>query len=110
MDSWHESGVYDTATAIDHILDATGQERLALVGHSMGTTVGLVLLSMRPEYNAKVSAMLSFAPIAIFTHLLPGPVSTFVVRYGKQLTVSYFIYIFSIFENFGMWLTGNGKT
>ncbi|XP_003424407.1 lipase 3 [Nasonia vitripennis] len=83
--SWHEFGVYDTASAIDHILRTTGQERVSLIGHSMGTTVGLVLLSMKPEYNAKVNTMLSFAPIAIFTHLVPGPISNIAVRYGKQL-------------------------
>ncbi|XP_058794622.1 lipase 3-like [Phymastichus coffea] len=83
--SWHESGVYDTATAIDHILKMTGQERVSIIGHSMGTTCTLVLLSLRPEYNAKVNAIISYAPIAIFTHLLPGPASTIAVRYGKQL-------------------------
>lgn len=86
--SWHESGVHDASSAIDHILRTTGQERVSLIGHSMGTTLSLVLLSMKPEYNAKVSTMLSFAPIAIFTHLVPGPISNIAVRYGKQLQVS----------------------
>lgn len=79
--------MYDTSSAIDHVLSITGQERLSLIGHSMGTTISLVLLSTKPEYNAKVSMMLSFAPIAIFTHLVPGPLSNIAVRYGRQLQV-----------------------
>ena len=53
----------------------------------MGTTIELVLLSMKPEYNNKVNVALSFAPVAIFTHLLPGLVGTLGIRYGKQLQV-----------------------
>uniref|UniRef100_A0ABD2WEA3 Partial AB-hydrolase lipase domain-containing protein n=1 Tax=Trichogramma kaykai TaxID=54128 RepID=A0ABD2WEA3_9HYME len=83
--SWHESGMYDMPATIDYVLTATGQKKLSMVGHSMGTTMALVLLSLKPEYNAKVEIVVSFAPIAIFTHLLPGPVNTMVVRYGKQL-------------------------
>ncbi|KAJ8676401.1 hypothetical protein QAD02_012188 [Eretmocerus hayati] len=86
--SWHEMGVYDTATAIDHVLNTTGQSKVALVGHSMGTTTGLVLLSSKPEYNDKVNVFLGFAPIAIFTHLLPGPISVISKRYGRQLQKS----------------------
>lgn len=83
--SWHEFGVYDTVATIDHVLKNTGLERVSLIGHSMGTTIELVLLSMKPEYNDKVNVVLSFAPVAIFTHLIPGLVGTLGIRYGKQL-------------------------
>lgn len=83
--SWHESGVHDAAATIDYILKTTGLEKLSLLGHSMGTTIELVLLSMKPAYNEKVNVVLSFAPVAIFTHVLPGLVSTLGIRYGKQL-------------------------
>ncbi|XP_014213551.1 lipase 3-like [Copidosoma floridanum] len=83
--SWHESGVYDLRSTIDYVISSTGAEKVSLIGHSMGTTISLVLLSEKPEYNAKVNVMLSFAPIAIFTHFVPGPIGTIAVRYGRQL-------------------------
>ncbi|XP_011498382.1 PREDICTED: lipase 3-like [Ceratosolen solmsi marchali] len=83
--SWHESGLFDTASSIDYILNVAGQKKLSIIGHSMGSTISLVLLSMKPEYNEKINGMLFFAPISIFTHVLPGPLSTIAVRYGKQL-------------------------
>jgi pimeloyl-ACP methyl ester carboxylesterase len=86
--SWHESGLFDTASTIDYILSIAGQKKLTIIGHSMGSTMSLVLLSLKPEYNEKVNGMLFFAPISIFTHLVPGPFSTIAVRYGKQLQVS----------------------
>ena len=86
--SWHESGVYDTAATIDYILKNTGLEKVSLIGHSMGATIELVLLSMKPEYNNKVNVAMSFAPVAIFTHLLPGLVGPLGIRYGKQIQVT----------------------
>lgn len=79
--------MHDAAATIDYILKTTGLEKVSLLGHSMGTTIELVLLSMKPAYNEKVNVVLSFAPVAIFTHVLPGLVSTLGIRYGKQLQV-----------------------
>ena len=86
--SWHEFGTYDTAASIDYILTHTGTPRVSLVGHSMGGTVELVLLSKRPEYNDKVNVAVTFAPVAIFTHPLPGLITTIGIRYGKQIEVT----------------------
>lgn len=85
--SFHESGIFDAPATIDHILRVTGEEKLSLIGHSMGSTVAYVLLSLKPEYNEKVNVVVSLAPVAIFTHVLPGPVSSLAIRYGKQLQV-----------------------
>ncbi|XP_050046753.1 lipase member M-like [Dermacentor andersoni] len=53
--SFDEIGRYDAAAGVDHVLNATGAERLTLLALSQGVTSVLVLLSTRPEYNDKVT-------------------------------------------------------
>lgn len=62
--SWHEMGVYDLPAAIDYILHYTDQTDMYYVGHSMGTTMFYVLMSLKPEYNAKIRHMVALAPVA----------------------------------------------
>nr|CAD7415932.1 unnamed protein product [Timema poppensis] len=67
--SWHESGVYDLPAMIDYVLSTTSQSNLYYIGHSMGTTMFYVMASMRPEYNAKIRAQFSLAPVAFMSNL-----------------------------------------
>ncbi|XP_065307600.2 lipase member M-like [Dermacentor albipictus] len=53
--SFDEMGRYDIAAGVDHVINATGAERLTIVTLSQGVTSVLVLLSTRPEYNDKVT-------------------------------------------------------
>ncbi|XP_069194758.1 lipase 3 [Procambarus clarkii] len=62
--SWNEMGIYDIPASIDYVLEATGTTSLNYVGFSMGTTVFMVMLSERPEYNDKVKVAALMAPIA----------------------------------------------
>jgi pimeloyl-ACP methyl ester carboxylesterase len=62
--SWHEMGVYDLPATIDYILHYTDQTDLYYVGHSMGTTMFYVLMSLKPEYNTKIRHMIALAPVA----------------------------------------------
>lgn len=55
-------GVYDLPTAIDFILKKTGYSKLDIVGYSLGTTISLVCLSDRPEYNSKINKLVLMAP------------------------------------------------
>ncbi|XP_026272207.2 lipase 1-like [Frankliniella occidentalis] len=64
--SWHESGVHDQPAIIDYVLTVTGRPALLTVGHSMSSTVQLVLLAERPEYSSKVLASVIMAPPALF--------------------------------------------
>ncbi|XP_066998920.2 lipase 3 [Anabrus simplex] len=66
--SWHEMGVYDLPAVIDYILERTGEEKLFYIGHSMGTTMFYVMASEKPEYNNKIRAMFSLAPVAYMSH------------------------------------------
>ncbi|XP_048512118.1 lipase 3-like [Athalia rosae] len=70
--SFHEMGYYDLPAMWDYVLEQTGQKTLMYVGHSMGTTAGFILLSLRPEYNKRVKLFVGFAPVAYWRHALFG--------------------------------------
>ncbi|XP_034108081.1 lipase 3 [Drosophila albomicans] len=65
---WHEIGTIDIAAMIDYILEKTGFSKVHYAGHSQGTTVYLVLMSERPEYNDKIASGHLLAPCAFFEH------------------------------------------
>ncbi|KAH7939798.1 hypothetical protein HPB52_017485 [Rhipicephalus sanguineus] len=52
--SFNEIGQFDVAAAIELALTTTGASTLAILAFSQGFTSSLVLLSTKPEYNAKV--------------------------------------------------------
>ncbi|XP_073995470.1 lipase 3-like [Rhodnius prolixus] len=63
--SFHEAGYYDLPAFIDTVLQITGYTQVFYIGHSMGTTVFMVMASLRPEYNQKIKAAALLAPIAL---------------------------------------------
>nr|CAD7579268.1 unnamed protein product [Timema californicum] len=84
--SWHENGFYDLPAMIDHIRSQTGQDKIYYIGHSMGTTGFFVMGSMRPEYNDKIRAMFSLAPIAYMSHMT-SPFLQLISQYITELQV-----------------------
>ncbi|XP_063239096.1 lipase 3-like [Bacillus rossius redtenbacheri] len=82
--SWHELGVYDLPAMVDYVLSRTGREGLFYVAHSMGTTSFFVLLSMRPEYNSKILAQFSLAPVAFLSHVR-SPVIRLIIPFLTSL-------------------------
>lgn len=70
--SWHEIGVQDLPSMIDFTLAQTGQRKLHYVGHSMGTTVYLVMISELPSYNALITSSQLLAPAA-YMHNVRSP-------------------------------------
>jgi lysosomal acid lipase/cholesteryl ester hydrolase len=73
---------------IDYILQTTGAEQIFYTGHSMGTTIFYVLCSERPEYNSKIRAMFSLAPIAFISNM-KSPLFQLLSKIGDQIWVSY---------------------
>lgn len=67
--SWEEMGIIDLPAMIDYVLEQTGQNNLYYIGHSQGTTIFFVMASEKPEYNSKIKAMFSLAPIAFTSHM-----------------------------------------
>ncbi|KAL0113152.1 hypothetical protein PUN28_012380 [Cardiocondyla obscurior] len=64
--SFHELGTKDLSAMIDYVLNYTKQKTLHYVGHSMGTTALFILLSVKPEYNAKIKLGILLAPVAMW--------------------------------------------
>ncbi|KAL6256559.1 hypothetical protein P5V15_012668 [Pogonomyrmex californicus] len=62
--SFHEIGTRDLPAMFDYIFNYTKQNDLYYIGHSMGTTSLFTLLSMKPEYNAKIKMAICLAPVA----------------------------------------------
>ncbi|XP_033228534.1 lipase 3-like isoform X3 [Belonocnema kinseyi] len=66
--SWHESGVIDMPETIDFILNRTGKSELFLVCYSQSCTQLVVMGSLKPEYNKKITLALNMAPPVFFGH------------------------------------------
>lgn len=62
--SFHEIGMYDLPAIIDYALHKVNGTSLTYLGYSQGTTALFVLLSMKPEYNSKISTAHLMAPVA----------------------------------------------
>ncbi|XP_014477144.1 PREDICTED: lipase 3-like [Dinoponera quadriceps] len=69
--SFHEVALMDLPVMFDYILNYTGQEKIHYVAHSMGSTMLFVLLSMKPEYNAKIQLGVCLAPVAFWKEVMP---------------------------------------
>ncbi|XP_025993384.1 lipase 3 [Solenopsis invicta] len=63
--SQDEIATNDLPVMIDYVLHTTKQKTLRYIGHSMGTTVLLILLSTKPEYNAKIKIGVLLSPVGI---------------------------------------------
>ncbi|KAK6625798.1 hypothetical protein RUM43_006097 [Polyplax serrata] len=66
--TYHEAAINDLPAEIDFVLEKTNREKLIYVGHSMGTTMYFILLSMLPEYNEKIELGVMMAPVAYMYH------------------------------------------
>ncbi|KAJ3658407.1 hypothetical protein Zmor_010145 [Zophobas morio] len=84
--SWHEIGNVDVPTMIDYVLETTGQSQVYHIGHSQGTTSYYVMASTRPEYNDKIAAHFSLAPIAYMNHMT-SPLMHIVASFSGPLDV-----------------------
>lgn len=95
--SWNEIGSNDLPAMIDFVLEKTGEQQLAYIGHSQGTTSFFVMCSERPEYNQKISLMIALAPIAPMSHA-KSPLARILAPYHYYLIV--LVKLFKIFEVF----------
>jgi len=92
---WDEGGLYDVTAGIDFALQQTGETQVTYVGHSMGCTQYLVMLSARPEYNAKVRLGVLLAPPAFMSH---APSLIFqLAKWAGDIQVLYHLFGFAEF-------------
>ncbi|XP_054260842.1 lipase 1-like [Macrosteles quadrilineatus] len=88
--SWHEMGTKDVPAVIDYILKTTGQSKLHLIGHSMGTTMSFVMTSLKPEYNNKLMSLQALSPAVFLSKVTEmigpdGMVEAMAVQYMDQI-------------------------
>ncbi|XP_036325072.1 lipase 3-like [Rhagoletis pomonella] len=61
--SFHELGIYDLPAMFEYVLRTTMKDSLHYVGHSMGTTTFMVLMSLMPWYMERIRTAHLLAPI-----------------------------------------------
>ncbi|CRK94337.1 CLUMA_CG007852, isoform A [Clunio marinus] len=81
--SWHEIGYYDLPAMIDYMLNETKSLKTYYVGHSQGCTSLAVLLSTRPEYNAKIIQAHLMAPAVFMANFPHAILRSFLDIVGK---------------------------
>lgn len=90
--SFHEIGYYDLPAMIDHILFETKTNKVFHIGHSQGSTAFYVMCSLKPEYNKKVQAHFSLAPVGYLSHV-KSPFMKVLAPAEPVLRVKAFFYI-----------------
>lgn len=59
----------DVKANVDHVIEKTGQEKIAYMGHSQGTTQMFVAVSEDPDYyKTRISAFIAIGPVARLDH------------------------------------------
>ena len=92
---WDGGGLYDVTAGIDFALNHTGQETLYYVGHSMGCTQYLVMLSSLTEYNEKIRLGTLLAPAAYMFH---APNIIFqIASFAEDVSILYHLFGFAEF-------------
>lgn len=69
--SLDEQALIDLPNQIEFILQKTGASKVAYIAYSQSTSLMFALLSMRPEFENKLSAFVALAPV-VFTSNLKG--------------------------------------
>ncbi|XP_063976955.1 lipase 3-like [Diachasmimorpha longicaudata] len=62
--SMDDYALRDLPAILDYILATTGETQLSYLGHSLGTTIILILLADKPEYNSKLTLAILYAPVS----------------------------------------------
>ncbi|ODM92615.1 Lipase 3 [Orchesella cincta] len=62
--SFHEIGIYDIPTMVDQILMVSGNDKIFVIGHSMGGATILVAAAEIPTMNQKINAAFLLEPAA----------------------------------------------
>jgi len=81
--TWSDMGTYDIPAQVDFILKFTNQSKLAISGHSQGTTQIIALLCENPSFSQKLSIYVALAPVAYVNHIT-SPLLHFLSGLGDQ--------------------------
>ncbi|XP_041986917.1 lipase 3-like [Aricia agestis] len=71
--TWYEMGKYDLPAIVDYVLQVINpNEQLTFIGHSMGGTAFVTMLTLHPDYNDKFRMAILLAPL-VFMANTEGP-------------------------------------
>lgn len=91
--SWQEIGQYDLASVIDYIIPIVKKEShhtavfISYIGHSMGASALLALLSTNPRYNSHIRLAILLAPLAFMDDSIVNleKIVQFSAKYPKNM-------------------------
>ncbi|KAK0080852.1 hypothetical protein PV325_013228 [Microctonus aethiopoides] len=66
--TFHEMGIHDLTAVIPYVTNLK-HDKLIYIGHSMGTTMGFVMASERPDIASNIRFMISLAPVAFMKNI-----------------------------------------
>lgn len=92
--SWHEIALIDVPMLIDYVIEQTNQAKIYYIGHSQGTTVFYVMCSEKPEYNDKIRAHFSLAPVVYMSNM-GSPLLKAIAYFQGPLNVRIICYLSS---------------
>ncbi|KAG6457964.1 lipase 3-like [Manduca sexta] len=84
--SWHEIGLYDLSAVIDYVVGVSSKNtEIHFIGHALGATSLLVLLSVAPKYNDILKSATFLAPLVYMYHV-EGPLKILADSYEYRST------------------------
>ena len=84
--SWDEISLRDNTAMIDYILIKTNSKKLFHVCHSEGCAELYIMVTLKPEYNDKISQSVNLAPAVLFGH--PALLYRIIATFTYQFSVS----------------------
>jgi lysosomal acid lipase/cholesteryl ester hydrolase len=98
--SFHEIGLFDVRAMIDNILKITKSKKLIYIGHSQGGVSALVLLSLYPEYNQKISQLHLISPAVFWGNFRDQNVKNYVLPILSNIFKTVNVYDQFVNDNF----------
>lgn len=96
---YEEMGSQDLPAVVDYILSITKRSKIYYVGFSQGTTLFLIMCSLRPEYNDKIKQAILLAPVAWLNHSKHPYLGWFAANYPIIHSSLNSLGLYNIFEN-----------
>lgn len=98
--------MFDLPATLDYISEQTGFEKIAYIGHSMGTTEMFYGLAALPDYfNSRLSIFVALAPVGTVSNTLVIPFQ-FIARYYDFAEAVFDLFkigpIFTFHEDFAL--------
>ncbi|KOB69975.1 Lipase [Operophtera brumata] len=96
---YEEMGYQDLPAVIDYITSITNKSKIYYIGYSQGTTLFLIMCSLRPEYNDRIRQAVLLAPVAWLSNTKHPYLGWFANNHKLIKSVLDSLGFYNIFEN-----------